>query len=148
MHIAGGGPSALASGLLPNTLTTKRIDKVRYFDPQISDGDGVGIAGRLVEHGDLDLVRLVDDDLELFLPAIGLARVRPCTLSTLDLEGHKRIRHDAGRATTSENGSVVEFAGALDRYLEFTGQRFRAQVRLGVAVRGICSDIRCLYKVE
>ena len=100
MHIAGGGPSALASGLLPDTLTTKRIDEVRYFDPQITNRNRVGVAGRLVEHGDLDFVRFVDDDLEILLPPVRLARVRPRALGSFDFERDEGVGDDAGGAPT------------------------------------------------
>ena len=100
MHIAGSGPSALASGLLSNTLTTKRIDKVRYFDPQISNRNRVGVAGRLVEHGDLDFVRLVDDDLKVLLPPVRLAGMRPRALRSFDFERDEGVGDDAGGAPT------------------------------------------------
>ena len=134
MHIAGGGPSALASGLLPDTLTTKRIDKVRYFDPQISNRDGVGVAGRLVEYGDLDFVRLVDDDLKVLLPPVRLAGMRTRALGSFDFECDEGVGNDTGGAPTGCDGRVVELPRRFDRYLEFTGERLRAQVRLGVAV--------------
>lgn len=81
---SGGDPAGAGFGA--HLLATEFLDDVAEAEPEHTDGDGSTLAGDLVVDGDLDLVRLVDMDLKILVPAVGARGVCSGAWGVLDLD--------------------------------------------------------------
>lgn len=116
--------SSLGAHLLPPQL----LDDVAQAQPKHADRDGRALARHFVVDGDLGLVRLVDVDLEVFVPAVVARAVRACSRRVFNLDVDDGL---GGMLRPLRLRSVGQVAGRLDRDLESAGKR-SSKVGLGV----------------
>ena len=122
----GSDPSG--TGFESHLASSEFLDNVAQAQPEHTDRDGCSLPGNLVVDGHFALVRLVDVDLEIFVPAIVSRTVSACSRRVFDLDVDDRL----GRVfRLFRVRSVREIAGRLDGDLQGAGER-PSQVRLEV----------------
>lgn len=122
------GSDPAGTSFEPHLASSEFLDNVAQAQPEHADRDGCSLPRNLVVDGHFALVRLVDVDLKVFVPAVVSRPVSACSRRVFDFDVDDRL----GRVFRFLwVRSVREIASRLDGDLQGAGER-SSQVRLEV----------------